>query len=201
MSLTRCSQGHYYDPASHNTCPHCPVPGVDLGELGGTLPVKKDTPPGPAKGASSGDGGTRPVGLPAAGDDSGRTVGVVQDRLGIDPVVGWLVCIEGPDRGRDYRIRSGRNFIGRADHMHICVRGDTSISREKHAAISYDPKHRVFKALPGDSAELSYVNNETLDVPTQLEARDILELGHSKLLFVPLCGSDFEWREVDGEDE
>ena len=43
---------------------------------------------------------------------------------GFTPVVGWLVCTEGPDRGHDYRIRTGYNHIGRAEHMDICIRGD-----------------------------------------------------------------------------
>lgn len=139
------------------------------------------------------------VGADPPDDAAGRTVGVVQQKLGIDPVVGWLVCIEGPDRGRDYRIRSGRNFIGRADQMHICIHGDSSISREKHAVLSYDPKHHTFRIAPGDSTGLTYRNGEPVDVPVVLNARDVIELGLSRLLFVPLCGADFQWTALDDE--
>ena len=34
-----------------------------------------------------------------------------------DPVVEWLVCIDGPEKGRDYRIRSGNNYIGRSQDI------------------------------------------------------------------------------------
>jgi hypothetical protein len=201
MALVRCKEGHYYDNAQDSSCPHCAVPGISLAHPGGTMPVRSvaETPPG--KGAPGGDAGrTVRVGDPPD-EAGGRTVGVVQQQLGIDPVVGWLVCIEGPDRGRDYRIRSGRNFIGRADHMHICIHGDTTISREKHAVLSYDPKHRTFRIAPGDSTGLTYRNGEPVDVPVALSERDVVELGQSRLLFVPLCGSQFEWTALDATPE
>ena len=50
---------------------------------------------------------------PRPGAGEGRTVGLIRKRTGLDPVVGWLVCIAGPDKGRDYRIHSERNFLGR----------------------------------------------------------------------------------------
>jgi pSer/pThr/pTyr-binding forkhead associated (FHA) protein len=127
------------------------------------------------------------------GRDEGKTVGLVQKKLGVDPVVGWLVCVEGPDRGRDYRVRSGRNFIGRAQQMHISIGGDPAVSREKHAAISYDPKHGHFKLLPGEGSGLTYVNDETVDVPVELKPYDTIELGETKLKFVPFCGEYFRW--------
>ncbi|WP_424766536.1 hypothetical protein [Paenibacillus sp. sgz302251] len=30
---------------------------------------------------------------------------------GIDPVVGWLVCVEGPHKGNDFRLHSERNLL------------------------------------------------------------------------------------------
>ena len=30
---------------------------------------------------------------------------------GVEPVVGWLVCIDGPSRGSDYRLHAGYNYI------------------------------------------------------------------------------------------
>ena len=70
---------------------------------------------------------------------------------GIDPVVGWIVCVEGQDKGRDYRIRTERNFIGRNDSNDIVIKGDDSISRERHAIISFNPRTNSFRLAPGDS--------------------------------------------------
>ena len=52
------------------------------------------------------------------------------------PVVTWLVCIDGPSKGRDYRIHSQNNFIGRSRSMDICIEGDNTISSERSAVLS-----------------------------------------------------------------
>lgn len=69
-------------------------------------------------------------------------------KVGIDPVVGWLVCIKGPSRGRDYRIRSGRNGIGRSDAMDVPIAGDDTVSRENHAFLVYEPQNAVSVSGP-----------------------------------------------------
>ena len=114
---------------------------------------------------------------------------------GFTPVVGWLVCIEGPDRGHDYRIRTGYNHIGRAEHMDICIRGDKQISREKHALVAYDDTEKVFFFGPSDGKNIVRVNDKLVMVPTQLHAYDTVTVGTSKLIFVPLCGENFNWNE------
>ena len=58
----------------------------------------------------------------------------------MDPVVGWLVCLAGPDRGKDFRLHAEKNFIGRAPNMDVCVAGDETVSRERHAMVIFDPK-------------------------------------------------------------
>lgn len=111
----------------------------------------------------------------------------------IEPVCGWLVCIEGAKVGKDYKIKSGKNFIGRADEMDIQVLGDNGISRKNHAIVVYDPKKRNTVLLPGDASGIAYLNDEAVYVPTPLTPYDIIELGKSKFLFIPFCGEHFEW--------
>jgi hypothetical protein len=177
--MKMCDKGHNYDPKKHSACPFCAVPGRD------DRPVRPGT-----------EDDTVTVGRTdhAAPDvDSDATVrrGIVE--WGIDPVVGWLVCTEGADRGRDYRIRSERNFIGRSEKMNICIHGDDTISRENHAIISFSPRNNSFKLSLGESRGLIYLNQEEVDVPTILNPYDVIELGGTKLLFVPLCGERFRW--------
>jgi len=111
------------------------------------------------------------------------------------PVTGWLVCTEGPAKGMDYRIRAGYNYIGRSEHMDICIRGDLQISREKHALIAYDHQERVFFFGPADGKSLVRINGKMVMNPTQLNAYDVISIGETKLLFVPLCGERFNWDE------
>lgn len=203
MTMKRCDQGHYYDSEKHSVCPSCGVADLDIGI---TIP-RRDNAPSPSSlaGSAAGrrnddgygqndSGHTRRAGLP--GDSSaeeGRTVGIFRKKTGIDPVVGWLVCIEGPDRGRDYQIRSEKNFIGRSPSMSICIQNDESISRENHAAVSYNPKNSSFKLHPGDSRGLVYLNDDDVDIPVLLKHYDVIELGQTKLMFVPFCGGEFQW--------
>lgn len=132
-------------------------------------------------------------GLRAPAAAPGVTKRVAPKELGIDPVVGWLVCVEGADKGRDYRIHTERNFIGRAQHMDICVSGDDSISRERHAILSFDPKKKQFWIQPGESTGLVYLNGDAVYVPMELKDRDLVELGQTKLMFLAFVNSSFQW--------
>ena len=178
------------------------IPGLDFSDL---PPLHDLYVPGKANAGASPPGGDRTVrlggpptgatpgaGYPAGADD-GRTVGMLKPSVGVDPVVGWFVCVEGAEKGRDYRIRSGRNAIGRGPEMHIAIGGDPQISRDRHAVVVYDPRGNAFKIAPGDSAGLVYLNGVTVDVPTPLGAYDSVELGATRLVFVPLCSPHFRW--------
>jgi hypothetical protein len=63
----------------------------------------------------------------------------VEKATGFDPVVGWLVCTAGPERGQDYRLRSERNRIGRDPALEVCIATDPTISRSAQAQVTYDP--------------------------------------------------------------
>jgi len=109
------------------------------------------------------------------------------------PVVGWLVCVEGMDRGRDYRLIAGHNFIGRGRDMNVSIEGDLAISRSKHAILTYDPQANSFFVQPGESHELCYLNNKVVLDHVLLKQGDMLSLGNTKLLFVPCCTDAFNW--------
>ena len=81
---------------------------------------------------------------PVENNDTGKTVGVFKKSMKIEPVVGWLVCIEGADKGKDFSILAKNNSIGRGESMDICIKGDTTISRENQARIAYDEKNNAF---------------------------------------------------------
>lgn len=111
----------------------------------------------------------------------------------MDPVVGWLVCDEGPDQGRDYRLRAGYNDIGRDTSCQVCIAGDDTISRAEHAKIFFDPKTSAFHVVPGGGRSGVYVNGEVVLQSARLQPYDRLEIGSTKLVFVPFCGERFRW--------
>jgi len=117
-----------------------------------------------------------------------------------DPVVGWLVCIEGPDRGRDFRLHSEKNFIGRSPLMDVTIENDNTVSRERHAVIIFDPKKKSFWALPGEASGLVYLNGDMVNSPTPMKADDTLEVGQTKLVLVPFCGDRYSWSAETAEN-
>lgn len=129
---------------------------------------------------------------------AGKTIGLMQDKMGFDPVVGWLACVEGPSRGKSYTIRGGINSIGRGDRMDIVITGDLKISSENHAKISYSEKNNRFNLLPGDGRNIVYLNDEEVFSPMPLKAYDLIDFGETKLIFIPLCGEQFTWKKEEG---
>ncbi|MCG6551302.1 MAG: FHA domain-containing protein [Candidatus Magnetominusculus sp. LBB02] len=179
--MRRCTNGHYYDSDKYSNCPLC---GVNIPNIGSTRAKEaSDFPATRAKAAHTAGA----VGIEA------ETVGVIREKTGADPVTGWLVSIEGPVKGRDYRLHSERNFIGRADNMDVCIKGDNAISRNNHAVISYNPKVNSFKIMSGDSRGIVYLNGEEVDAAKELKPYDEIEIGKTRLKFFPCCGEHFKW--------
>lgn len=110
-----------------------------------------------------------------------------------DPVVGWLVCVEGEYQGEGFALKAGRNLIGRSMKMDIALVKESGVSRECHASLIYEPKNKVFMIQPGDVRGLTYLNDELLLMPKEIKDFDILQLGNCKLLFRSLCGDSFSW--------
>ena len=133
--------------------------------------------------------------------DDSRTVSYYARSIGTEPVVGWLVAVEGKYFGEDFRLKSGRNFIGRSPEMDVQLSLDLSVSRRRHAIIVYEPRQRIFIAQPGDSRELFYRNDEVVLGSTVLKDRDILTIGETKLMLVTLCGGTFGWEDYRKEPE
>lgn len=129
---------------------------------------------------------TEPISPVAASSEESTT---------FDPVVGWLVCIEGATKGTDYRIHSQNNYIGRSARMDISIPEDSHISAENSAIIAYDNEDRVFYFGPGSGRNIVRVNGKPALSVEKIEAYDVLTVGTTKLLFVPLCGDRFDWNE------
>lgn len=192
MAMKRCNNGHFYDDNKYQQCPYCGISNMDASK---TTPIIKPAPANHNEtvGATVAMTPEQVANRQGGVQNEGKTVGIMKKQTGIDPVVGWVVCIEGTAKGKDYRIKSERNFIGRDPSMDIAIVGDESISRENHAIISYNPKNNTFKLLPGGGHGLVYLNDEEVFMPSDLKRGDIIELGQTKLIFIPLCDGGFTW--------
>lgn len=211
MKLTRCANGHFYDEEKYSSCPHCGVGArndattvginrndavtVSATELTEDLETSMFVTPGVqsvGQVVQQAVAGVSNVGE----DDDVRTIGYYQRTMGIEPVVGWLVATEGSHKGEDFRLKSGRNFVGRSASMDIVLSRDNSVAREKHAIIVFDPKTVTFLAQAGDSAELFYINDKVVLTVEELKPFDAITVGETKLAFVPFCGESFSWKDA-----
>ncbi len=188
--MIRCEEGHFYDPAKHSGCPWCAKP-LDLSGTG--KPSLAESKTRPLVAVDSAPATPPRPSSPSANAEHGVTRRLDAQPTGISPVVGWLVCVEGTEKGRDFRLHSEKNFVGRASSMDISIAGDDSISREKHAVVTFEPKKRTFWLLPGDASGLVYLNGEMVHSPTQINADDLIEIGQSKLVLVSLSSPQITW--------
>ena len=147
--MRQCDNGHFYDESRFDSCPYCQE-GAGVGKTVAAGTVGKTVAAVP--------GGAAPEA------DRGKTVGIIKKKIGIDPAVGFLVCVSGPHRGADYKLVAGRNFIG-------------------------------FSLSPGQGRGITYCNDEQVEMVRPLKAYDVIEVGKSQLLFLPLCGEQFQWNE------
>lgn len=217
---TTCGFGHLYDSDQYASCPYCnrgakaiffPASGGDAGEA----PVNSDAGKTVAPGFGT-------FGAPVAmnnpqqdaidktvmpdymreqvqKDTDSKTVAIFKKKYGMDPVVGWLVCIEGPDKGKDYRLYNKINMIGRSEENDVVLDKEQTVSQRNHARLAYDAKHNNFQIIPGDGSNVAYVNDNPLYVPHLLSAYDVIEFGDTKLMFVPFCSPQFQWNQEEAK--
>ena len=199
-----CSAGHVYDADQFASCPYCNrnTRAIQFGATAAPAGYGATTAPAGYGAAHAGRDDT--IGqtvMPEAirrrmeQERDNRTVGEFKRKLGYEPVVGWLVCVEGPEVGKDYRLFGRINSIGRAEGNDVVLAQEHTVSQKNHVRLAYDAKHNNFQLIPGEGTNVTYLNDEPLYVPQKLNAYDVLEMGATKLIFVPLCNERFHWPE------
>ena len=179
MAVVKCEQNHYYDDEKFDSCPHClRLSQGEAVDEGSTLAAWESMDV------------TQGLQSLIGNYSEEKTVGLYTKK-GFSPVAGWLVCTEGKERGRDYPIRTGRNFVGRARNMDIVLSDDPMVSREKHFSIAYEPHNVSFAIIAGQGD--TYLNGNRVTEPTELSDGDMIEVGESRLVFVPYCTKERKW--------
>lgn len=198
-SMVTCPKcGRPYDSARNTQCPNCgggfaptEAPGgftpteAPVSVAGGNYNAGFKATMAPDNGGSS-SGGTNPFDIPTiVGSEK-------SDGDMTEAVVGWLVCIEGPSRGTDYRLHAGYNYIGR-ESGDVRIRGDQQISRQNHAMVAYDSGEHLYFVGPSAGRNLIKVNGHAVLHAVEINNYDIISIGTTKLIFVGLCGDKFSW--------
>ncbi len=200
MEMRKCPMGHYYDASVHQACPYCQAPQGGYGNQGSYQGGYAQPGPGPSPtmpvGAQGDISKTMPLMNEQTGTtDTGKTVAMFETSEGVSPVTGWLVKTNGKSKGKDYRIHADHNYIGRGRKNDIVIDDDETISREKHAVLSYDDRERAFYLANGEGKSMVRVNGKALLEPVTLSAGDRVQIGKSEFIFQPFCGKGFTWEE------
>ena len=186
MDMKQCSAGHFYDAERYSSCPYCNKDYSSMNSEPHIVDRMADE--------DGNIGVTRPLGdftfLPEA---DGVTLPLTEPEP--PPAPGWLVCVDGPDKGCSFEIHNENNYLGRSPSMDINIPNDKSISRDKPLVITYD--NRLCKFFCGflNGKSLIRLNDMPLLNTVELNKGDILEIGQTKLMFVPFCGDGFAWED------
>ncbi|MDD6269439.1 MAG: zinc-ribbon domain-containing protein [Oscillospiraceae bacterium] len=213
----RCMNGHFYDASKYTFCPLCgampceevqhPVqmqaePVLANKEKKGLFRKQKNTPvpeqvrnipvaSSPYNQAGMVQGGMMDQNLVRV--DTGKTVAVFADDFSKEPVVGWIVAVEGEHRGEAYQLVTGKNRIGRNTGNDIIIPNDNTISKVDHAIIVYEPKKHIFILQAGNGNGLTYLNEEIVLESKVLSNYDTLQIGSQVFRFIAFCGDNFSW--------
>lgn len=187
MAIVQCANGHYYEDSRDEVCPYCQKLSNDVpAEEAGGEQITQYKPSVEDDDAALTEAYGENV------DDNEKTVGVFLKQQRNLLTSGWLVCIDGFEKGASYTIFAGRNFAGRDEMMDIVLRGDNGICRQRHCSLVYDPYSNRFFAVAGEGA--LYINGKPLASTAELFENDILQLGGSSYLFIPFCKGDRVWK-------
>lgn len=191
MAVICCAKGHYYDNEKFSECPHCKQQAASpqkriLNDELTVLGLSGSSPEGEVNQKIQVN-----LGVSSFIEDE-KTIGIFRREHGYEPVVGWLVCTEGKEKGRDFRLHAGRNFIGRSLKSDIALVDDERISKEDHCSVVYEPKQSIFMLMRGIGDGVS-VEGQRLEESIPLQGREIIEMGSGTFVFVPFCGEERKW--------
>lgn len=185
-----------------------PLPGKIIGQVDAGKPKQDDltnilpASSGTFSGnilATSGDDSGDLVNQSGDDDEEAKTVFMPAANARVsesafNPAVGWLVLLEGPGRGNHCPVYYGQNSVGRGEDQRIRLNfGDARITRDTHAFIVYDDVARKFYLRDNGKANLIRLNKSPVMAPMELKDRDLIQIGETTMLFVALCGADFDW--------
>lgn len=199
--ITRCNNGHWYDSSVSKTCPHCKQESEklsirldDVEEDDRTISIAEvDLSLGEELGAIIGNSIRNISSSPMENEDGDKTISFgFFDISATQPATGWLVCMNGGEKGKDYHLHSGKNFIGRSTSMDVMLVDDKKIARDKHCSVTYDPKGNAFYAS-AEGGNVIYVNDNLVELSAKLQEGDLITLGETQLMFIPFCKEGRTW--------
>ena len=168
-----CNNGHQMED-EWPICPYCQRTGFQNAAIvhGGDKTRIESASPAPSNTASNAE--TAPLMVP----EMRKTV--LLAAIHREPVVGWLVALNGRHKGQDFRLHDGQNIIGSIGGAEVMLE-DPAISA-KHASIRY--RDGVFSLTDLDSTNGTFVNDGPQPVArVELKDNDTVRVGDVTLKF------------------
>ena len=128
--------------------------------------------------------------------DPNATVALTESDMDFIPRVharAFLVGIDGPMTGASYVFQESRAIIGRQKNYEISLYRDNSVSRSPHAILTYNKDTLRYAIACGDADKKVSVNGAFITGETELKLYDVIGVGQSRLLFIPVCSEKFAW--------
>ena len=201
--IVKCENGHWYDASTNRSCPHCKQESeklslklddieeddktISFAEVDAAFGSELDEIIAKSPMDQSVVNASVPASDSEEDDDKTISFGLFEF-TNTEPVTGWLVCMSGDERGKDFRLRAGKNHIGRSLEMDVVLLEDKKVARDKHCSIIYDPKSNYF-FLSSESGNLTYLNQK----PMRIDEGDEITIGDTTLRFVPFCKEEVTW--------
>ena len=161
-----CSNGHQMAD-SWEICPYCQKTGfAGVANPSAAAATRLETPAAAPAAEEKQPAGAR------------KTVLLSDQRRA--PVVGWLVAMDGAQKGEDFRIREGQNILGSGADADITIHDVTVSSR--HASLRYKDLKFILTDL--DSTNGTFLNSGVEPVAREdLQDNDVIKLGGVSLKF------------------
>ena len=181
-----------------------PIP-VAAADTGATFPIPSQGGPAASAGgqptsaeasafaAFGFPGGPFPGMMPR---DNNATVAMTESDMDYLPRIharAFLVCIEGPMTGASFVFQENKAIIGRQKNYEIALFRDPSVSRSPHGVIRYDKDTLTYTVSKADPEKKVSVNGTFIEEDAVLNMYDIIGIGQSRLLFMPVCSDKFSW--------
>jgi pSer/pThr/pTyr-binding forkhead associated (FHA) protein len=180
MPDKQCENGHFIDEA-WDLCPYCPKGRKEtrkVSSAGVPLPSGRPVPSRPQS----------RVAPPLV-----RTAALPKTPSQRRYVVGWLVGLNGSQRGESFAVRIGRNVLGRDRRSDIHV--DDDLASAHHADLVFRPEERRYILMDANSTNGTFVNESEIQPRRDLGPNDVVRIGTQQFLFVPLCREGFYWED------
>ena len=104
-------------------------------------------------------------------------------------VAGWLVCVKGMWKGRDYRLYKGFNRLGNRQGADIPLPEEL---KETVCALVYDDRSNSFY-LVQQSGDSVYLNGSEVKGSVQLNTGDRIKAGEAEFEFIAFCREGRSW--------